>query len=72
MLTVEYWRERLTEKAAQFSSIREMSDKIGLLDLEFAGVKGYFKVQNACAGRASLKVTAKVVRLIDQLLMPEA
>lgn len=68
MLTVEYWRERLLEKASQFSSVRDIADKIGKLDSDFDGVGGYFKVQNACAKRAGLKVTAKVVRLMDQVL----
>ncbi|RAJ94237.1 hypothetical protein LX87_04122 [Larkinella arboricola] len=71
ILTVEYWRERLSEKSSQFTSVRDIADRIGKLDSDFDGVRGYFKVQNAHAGRASLKVTAKIVRLMDQALAPD-
>ena len=71
MLTVQYWRERLSEKSSQFSSVRDIAEKIGVLDSSFEGVKGYFKVNNAHNNRAGLKVTARVVVLMEQYLLAE-
>lgn len=70
-LTVEYWRERYHTVFKRFESVTEVATEVGKLDTELADAKGFLRVRNVHADRAGLRITAKVVRLMEEL-RPEA
>ena len=74
-LTVEYWRKRfgelLPDLLEEYADLTTLADKLGTLDAEFSGTKGYFRLQNVKAGRGSLRITAKAVRLLEKLSAPQ-
>ena len=70
-LSVGFWRNELSRRMSGFDSMATLTESLAKLDAEFTGMKGYFQVISANRGRASLRVTAKIVRLIDQLRPPD-
>ncbi|WP_234733264.1 hypothetical protein [Tellurirhabdus bombi] len=68
MLTVEYWRDRFGKAAKHFRNMSEVAELLAEKDIDFAGPKGYIRLQSVRQNRASLIVTAKATRLLEQII----
>lgn len=66
-LDVTWWRNEFSRVYPRFKNLTEIWELISPLDSQFDGAKGFLRLRNVQAGRASLKRTALAVNLMRQL-----
>ncbi|GAB2572058.1 hypothetical protein [Spirosoma areae] len=66
-LTVKYWRGRFPAVFGRFKNLVQVAEELAEIDSEFAGISGYKRLENIKRDKAGLQLTAKAVRLMEQL-----
>ena len=67
-LTVEYWRGKFPDAFSRFDTLIEVAEELAKLDPQsFGGIPGYKRLENVKRGIAGLLITAKAVRLMEQV-----